>query len=107
MQKRTLKFVEEESDGRLNAAQASRRKFLGYAGLSTAGILLATSCSKDFDQTSDDPLGYTALSTGGGSDGGKTVVNLGKGDIGILNYAYALEQLEAAFYIQVLTTPYS
>jgi hypothetical protein len=29
------------------------------------------------------------------------MVNLGTGDIGILNYAYALEQLEAAFYIQV------
>lgn len=34
-------------------------------------------------------------------------VDLGKGDTGILNYAYALEQLEAAFYTQVLSTPYS
>jgi len=34
-------------------------------------------------------------------------VDLGKGDIGILNYAYALEQLEAAFYTQVVSTPYS
>ena len=25
-------------------------------------------------------------------------VDLGEGDVGILNYAYALEQLEAAFY---------
>ena len=32
--------------------------------------------------------------------------NLGRGDIGVLNYAYALEQLEAAFYSQVLKTPY-
>ncbi|MBU1304629.1 MAG: ferritin-like domain-containing protein [Alphaproteobacteria bacterium] len=32
---------------------------------------------------------------------------LGDGDIGVLNYAYALEQLEAAFYIQVLKTPFS
>jgi len=31
---------------------------------------------------------------------------LGDGDIGVLNYAYALEQLEAAFYTQVLETPY-
>ena len=30
---------------------------------------------------------------------------LGEGDIGILNYAYALEQLEAAFYTQVAATP--
>ncbi len=34
-------------------------------------------------------------------------VDLGKGDTGILNYAYALEQLEAAFYTQVIATPYS
>ena len=34
------------------------------------------------------------------------VVDLGAGDIGVLNYAYALEQLEAAYYTQVLKTPY-
>jgi len=33
-------------------------------------------------------------------------VDVGSGDFGILNYAYALEQLEAAFYTQVLATPY-
>jgi hypothetical protein len=32
---------------------------------------------------------------------------LGDGDVGVLNYAYALEQLEAAFYTQVLQTPFS
>jgi len=34
-------------------------------------------------------------------------VNLGSGDTGILNYAYALEQLEAAFYTQVIASPYT
>jgi hypothetical protein len=34
-------------------------------------------------------------------------IDIGSGDIGILNYAYALEQLEAAFYLQVAATPYS
>ena len=34
-------------------------------------------------------------------------VDLGKGDTGILNYAYALEQLEAAFYTQVMATPFA
>ena len=34
-------------------------------------------------------------------------IDLGKGDIGILNYAYALEQLEAAFYTAVIASPYS
>lgn len=33
-------------------------------------------------------------------------VDLGGGDVGVLNYAYALEQLEAAFYTQALATPY-
>lgn len=33
--------------------------------------------------------------------------DLGEGDIGILNYAYALEQLEAAFYTKVMESPYS
>ncbi len=32
--------------------------------------------------------------------------DLGEGDIGILNYAYALEQLEAAFYTKVIESPY-
>lgn len=31
---------------------------------------------------------------------------LGDGDIGVLNYAYALEQLEAAFYTTVLDNPF-
>ncbi len=34
-------------------------------------------------------------------------VDVGSGDFGVLNYAYALEQLEAAFYTQVLATPYA
>lgn len=33
--------------------------------------------------------------------------DLGEGDIGILNYAYALEQLETAFYKMVVDKPYS
>lgn len=34
-------------------------------------------------------------------------IDLGTGDTGILNYAYALEQLEAAFYTQVVASPYA
>lgn len=34
-------------------------------------------------------------------------VDLGSGDLGVLNYAYALEQLEAAFYTQVIASPYA
>ena len=34
-------------------------------------------------------------------------VDVGGGEFGVLNFAYALEQLEAAFYTQVLATPYA
>ena len=67
-------------------ANFSRRKFLGVAGAG-AGALTIASCGKD----DNDNLG----------------VDLGTGDVGILNYAYALEQLEAAFYTRVIASPYS
>jgi Ferritin-like domain len=66
----------------------SRRNFLGYFGGAAAIMATAAACKKD-----DAPS--------------NTGVNLGSGDTGILNYAYALEQLEAAFYTQVALTPYS
>lgn len=66
-----------------------RRSFLTYAGASAAGIaLVAAGCKKDVHDFNRG-------------------VDLGTGDIGILNYAYALEQLEAAFYTQVIATPYA
>ncbi|MBX5439307.1 MAG: ferritin-like domain-containing protein [Thermoflavifilum sp.] len=70
-----------------------RRAFLKYAGLGSAGItalIMAAGCHKDNN-----------------SSPAAEEVNLGSGDVGILNYAYALEQLEAAFYTQVVQTPYS
>ena len=68
----------------------SRRKFFGIMGASTAALMVtAAACKKE--------------NIGSNNTG----VNLGSGDIGILNYAYALEQLEAAFYTQIIATPYS
>ena len=63
-----------------------RRSFFMYAG-ATAGAtaLVLAGCSKDSDVT-PTPAG---------------TISLGAGDVGVLNYAYALEQLEAAFYAQV------
>jgi hypothetical protein len=61
----------------------SRRGFLQAAiGMTAAAVVIG--CSDD------------TASPGTGGD-----VNLGGGDTGVLNYAYALEQLEAAFYTQV------
>jgi len=64
-----------------------RRKFFKFSGVAVASAAFVASCDKNDDD----------------NDG----VNLGSGDVGILNYAYALEQLEAAFYTQVVLTPYS
>ncbi len=69
--------------------QVSRRKLLGYAGMTSGILILGSACKKDDDSDSNDGI------------------NLGNGDIGILNYAYALEQLEAAFYTQVIDSLYS
>jgi hypothetical protein len=69
----------------------SRRKFLGFTGAAAAVALAVSACHKHDDNPSNNGNG----------------INLGSGDTGILNYAYALEQLEAAFYTQVLLTPYS
>ena len=86
MTKETASEKELLVDKDTGKSQLSRRKFLGYAG-AASGIVLLAACNKNDDNTEG--------------------VDLGSGDTGILNYAYALEQLEAAFYTQVLLTPYS
>jgi rubrerythrin len=61
-----------------------RKRFLKYAARSGAAVLIGLeSCRKT------TPVG------------GKHTIDVGSGDTGILNFAYALEQLEAAFYIKV------
>lgn len=68
---------------------AQRRQFIKYTGAAVAtGVLLMSGCKDD-----DGSM----LSDG---------VDLGSGDAGVLNYAYALEQLEAAFYAAVLGGAY-
>lgn len=71
----------------------SRKKFLKYAGLSAASAVTIGLVGCDDDNMT-------------GMDEDK-VVSLGSGDVGILNFAYALEQLEAAYYIAVLDNAYS
>lgn len=79
------------ADSDLIATKMARRSFLQYTGAGVAAAtLIMAGCKKDGNMIMDD-------------DG----VDLGSGDIGILNYAYALEQLEAAFYLQIVATPYS
>jgi len=71
----------------------NRLSFLKYSGaaIAIAGLTIA-GCKKDDDDPTPTPGNQ---------------VDLGSGDVGVLNYAYALEQLEAAFYTQVIATPYT
>ncbi|MGI4833958.1 MAG: ferritin-like domain-containing protein [Janthinobacterium lividum] len=68
-------------------APIKRRSFFMYAG-ATAGAtaLVLAGCSKN--------------------DSTPGMVNVGSGDAGVLNYAYALEQLEAGFYTMVRSGAY-
>ncbi|MES2429013.1 MAG: ferritin-like domain-containing protein [Bacteroidota bacterium] len=72
----------------------ARRSFLRYAGagVATVGVLAAASCQKTYPPVADTPKGIDIGATG---------------DLAILNYAYALEQLEAAFYINVSAQMYT
>ncbi|MEP0714046.1 ferritin-like domain-containing protein [Algoriphagus sp.] len=70
---------------------ANRRQFLRTGSLSVAAAGLIMVGCKDVEDM--DPMPMNG-------------VKLGSGDIGILNYAYALEQLEAAFYAAVIQGGY-
>lgn len=70
----------------------NRRNFLKVSGLALAGSGLLLACDNDDDNIITPPAG---------------TFDLGSGDLGVLNYAYALEQLEAAFYTRVVENMYS
>src|ERR1700761_5427478 len=83
--------MKTETEINRDGVNMARRSFLRYAGAGVAavGVLTAASCRKDNEVVTN------------------TGIDIGIGDIAILNYAYALEQLEAAFYTQVIASPYS
>ncbi|WP_026838789.1 ferritin-like domain-containing protein [Gillisia sp. JM1] len=98
--KKPMINVESFHDGR-EGKMNSRRKFLKIGGLAVVGSsLFLYSCEED--GITDEEI--NALDAKGVNN--KKVFNLGKGDLAILNYAYILEQLEAAFYTEVVNGSY-
>lgn len=82
------------------SARLGRRVFMRYLGATAAAGVALSACQNEVM----DPA-----TTRGAARAGYRVVDLGDletNDTAILNYAYALEQLEAAFYTQVVMTPY-
>ncbi|EHQ27961.1 ferritin-like domain-containing protein [Mucilaginibacter paludis] len=67
------------------SAKMQRRSFLRYAGAGAATVGVLAACKRHHDEIPDP-----------------SAIDVGSGDVGILNFAYALEQLEAAFYTQVV-----
>lgn len=80
----------------------------------SATLSAATATSLTFTVPTTAAVGAaTVVVTGPGGTGTSTgltvlslTVSVGSGDAGVLNYAYALEQLEAAFYTQLRTGSY-
>jgi hypothetical protein len=82
----------------------NRRTFLKWSGTAAAAALVAA-C----DQPPTEPSSTVTPSMAGAQTAGATgsvTIDLSS-DLGILNFAYALEQLEAAFYLQVVDHLYS
>lgn len=75
----------------------TRRKFLGVMGMGGAIVFLPSVFAACND--SNDGTGVV-----GGGTAAQFTLNLSD-DTGILNYAYALEQLEAAYYTAALGSP--
>jgi hypothetical protein len=89
-------------DGVARQTERTRRDFLRAAGLAGVTLSIGGALAACAEPTTG------ALTPGAASfavvNGNDITLDFSS-DIDVLNYAYALEQLEAAFYIQVVATP--
>ena len=89
--------------GLLAGREQPRREFFRIAGLGGAALALAA-CGVDPTRVTGAGTEPALAGAGTAASGTKVTIDFSS-DIGVLNYAYALEQLEAAFYAQVLANP--
>ncbi len=75
------KSLDDGNEKNILSAPVHRRSFFKFVGVSAAGLALTAESCKISQVNGTSTLGH--------------------GDFSVLNYAYALEQLEAAFYIKV------
>lgn len=80
-----LRKVGDRTDSHDDPAAPSRREFLRRSALAGGVLAFASACS-DSGMMEPEPEG----------------ASFGTGNVAVLNYAYLLEQLEAAFYIAVV-----
>ncbi len=84
--------------GPLQQRQTNRRGFFKWIGAGVGTAAFVSGCGL-MDEYGDLPFPFDT-----GTDA--PVMLDFSNDFGVLNYAYALEQLEAAFYIRAFATPY-
>src|SRR3712207_2594132 len=90
----------EGKDVTVHPALFQRRSFLLKAGLATASAaVLLTGCNPEMIESSTDVVSNPA-----GARTAATDIDLGTGDVAVLNYASLLDQLEAAFYTQAASS---
>lgn len=87
----------------VDSARLGRRIFMRYLGATAAAGVALSACHSEVMDSAVPRGAGRAAAIGEVVDLGDLQTN----DVAILNYAYALEQLEAAFYVQVMMTPYS
>lgn len=96
---RKISKEQAEHDTSKSAEPLKRRAFLKYSGISLAtSAAVFAGCSDSNVAPNKDAK--TNANTKAAED---NTIYLGSGDTGILNYAYALEQLEAAFYTMAVS----
>ncbi|WP_375437853.1 ferritin-like domain-containing protein [uncultured Hymenobacter sp.] len=88
-----------ESSVSFLARAMQRRSFFRVAGATLATSTLVLAGCKDDDKEPAAPVTTNVLAFNGFDANGNPI------DDGVLNYAYLLEQLEAAFYTKVVAAP--